>query len=707
MRCTDEQTIEDLEFKHIRIKLSNLCFGPSAATRMLKLTPSNNFPGLEQALSEVFELHRIRTTAETFPSLVFEELSSELNLLRIRNAILPFDGYTRIADQSKLVNALLLFFDKRELDYPMLYKVIQDAYYTDEIIEAIEKVFDRNGTVKDEASSALSDIRQSIRQVRNRINRNFEREMRKLQKEQILGDTRETYLHDRRVLTVIASHKRKVSGNILGSSKTGSLTFIEPQVNVPLNFELDGLLEDEKREIERILRNLTNELHAYLPLIKTYQQILTQFDFLQAKVRLALDWNCTLPGIVKEPEIKLIEAFHPLLRETHSLAGKKTQPQQIEMNHQSRMLVISGPNAGGKSITLKTIGLLQIMLQSGLLVPVHANSNMCFFQQILSDIGDNQSIENELSTYSYRLKRIGHFLEVANRRTLLLMDEFGSGSDPDLGGALADVFFDELYRKKCFGVFTTHYASIKLKGHSLPHAQNGCMLFNTENLEPLYRFVSGQPGSSFTFEVAKINGIPTEIIDKAKERTDQRKVRLDQLLHELQQETSYLKRLNEEHIEAQKLAETSRIRYNDLSERLHAKLQRHQLRMEEQEKIFQAGKKMMQFIEKYKTKGQKKQHNQVLLDEIHTYLAVEKSKKEGQKKVTTTRSAKPKAKNDTKKLQREEEKHHRNNIQVGSTVRLVSTHQQGIVEEINGDTLTVSFGFVRMKVGLEKLSWVR
>lgn len=708
MQQFDEQTIHDLEFSTIREWLIEYSIGPTARQRLEELSPSNNFPLIETELRKVNELLSIRSEGESFPALEFEELKAELRMLPIRNAVLSLEGYVRISQASDLINTLLVFFNKREKDYPLLCALFSDIYFTKEIIESIDKVFDRAGNIKDDASKLLYEIRQKIKILRIQINRNFDKEVRRLVKENVLGDTKEAFISDRRVLTILSSHKRKIPGTVMGSSKTGSLTFIEPQINIQLNNELEMLLDDERKEIYRILQDLTREIAVFLPLIEAYQTILTNLDFVNAKTRLALELDCVLPKIESDTHIELIDAFHPILWKTNKLLGKKTLPQYIQMDKFSRMLVISGPNAGGKSITLKTVGLLQLMLQSGLLVPLNANSKMCFFNQVLSDIGDNQSIENELSTYSYRLKRMKHFLEVSNRRTLLLLDEFGTGSDPDLGGALAEVFFEELYNRKSYGVITTHYANIKLKADQLKNAVNGCMLFDTETLEPLYKFSLGQPGSSFTFEVAQINGIPLELIEDAKTRLDERKVTMDRLLSELQKEKTYLERLNKEHIEAQRIAQQAKEDYLDRKNRYDEKLRTQQEVIERNNKFLTAGKKMLGFIDRYAHKSRKKDANKPLVDELTKYLAVEKAKIEDVK-LAERLKAEVNAKNPKKKkIQKpEEDPHQRHKILIGSTVKLISTKQSGTVEAINGDNVTVTFGFLRMKVEREKLMWVK
>lgn len=711
MNGFDQQTLRDLEFHQIREWLVAYAIGNTARNRLEELSPSNNFTAVEEALLRVSEFKAIRVQGESFPALDFEELHPEIKLLPIRNAVLQQEGFVRIVRASDLVNTLLHFFDKRTQDFPQLCSLLTNVYYTREIIDSIERIFDRKGQIKDDASPELFRIRQQIHSLRNQINRNFDKEMRKWLKEGMLGETKEAYVNDRRVLTVMSSHKRKIGGSVVGSSKTGSLTFIEPAVNIPLNNELELMLDDERKEVFRILQELTREIAHHLPLIEAYQVLLTELDFINAKTKLALELNAVLPGIVRQTRIELIDAFHPILWKNNKTLGKTTLPQSLILDQNGRMLVISGPNAGGKSITLKTIGLLQVMLQAGLLLPVHENSRFCFFQQVLTDIGDNQSIENELSTYSYRLKRMKHFLNVSNKRTLLLLDEFGTGSDPELGGALAEVFFEELYQKKSFAVITTHYANIKLKADRLPQAVNGCMLFNTETLEPMYRFSMGQPGSSFTFEVAQMNGIPLDLIEKAKGKLDDRKVKMDKLLNELHREKMYLERLNKEHIIAQELAENARLDYVQKKERFEERLRSQQDLIEKNNIYLNSGKKLKQFIDRYQTKSRRKDINNPLMEDVRKYLMVEKAKiEESKRKEELIKTVGIPVKSKVKKkkpTEPEKDPYQRDKIVVGSTVKMIETKQTGTVEEIKGHLLTVVFGFMRLKVEREKLMWVK
>ena len=703
----DQQTVHDLEFQEIRNWLINFAIGSSAKNRLENLAPSNDFDAIEIELMRLNEFKQIRTIGESFPALDFEELQTELKLLPVNNAVLPQEGFVRITRASELVNSILVFFDKRSQDYPYLFKLLKSVYFTRELIESIEKIFDRRGNIKDDASPELTTIRQKINRIRNQINKNFEKELRKFLKEGFLGETKEAFVNERRVLTVQSTHKRKIGGAVVGSSKTGSLTFIEPAINVPLNNELELLLDDERKEIFRILQDLTREIAHHLPLIEAYQTLLVELDFIHAKTKLAIELQANLPGIVRSTRIELIDAFHPILWRNNKANGKTTLSQTLTLDANNRMLVISGPNAGGKSITLKTIGLLQIMLQSGLLIPVHENSKLCFFQQILTDIGDNQSIENELSTYSYRLKRMKHFLLVANKRTLLLLDEFGTGSDPELGGALAEVFFEELYQKKSYAVITTHYATIKLLADRLVNAVNGCMLFNTANLAPLYRFSMGQPGSSFTFEVAQMNGISLDLIEKAKGKLDGERINMDKLLSELNKEKMRLQRMNHEHEKAKKNAQEAEQVFLEKKDKFEERLKTQQDFIERNNVFLNSGKKMKTFIDRYVTITRKKDPNKQLFEDVRKYLLVEKSKIEESKRKLELMSAATQPIKKVKKPIPQVDTYQRDKIVVGSTVKMIETKQNGTVEEINRHLITVTFGFMRLKVEREKLMWVK
>ncbi len=700
----DQQTIKDLEFSKLKTLMLNFCVGTTSRGLVEAIQPFSEQEKVNEELLILNDYKLIKEEQQSgFPRLEFEELLKELKVLRIKGATIEIEGVVRIYDASMLVNDMLSFFKKREEEFLCLKEEFEFVYYTTEIIELIDKVIDKRGKVRDDASKQLQEIRQQKKSTTRQINRNFDRILKKFQGKGYLGDTNEGYLDGRRVLSVISSYKRIVDGKSFGSSKSGHLTYIEPQENAQLNADLERLEEEERAELLRILKELTANLQQHSGLIHEYQKLLVRLDFLQAKTRLAILINANKPKFTNESSIDIIKAIHPLLYLNNKKEKKKTYSQSIQMDKFSRMLVISGPNAGGKSITLKTIGLLQLMYQSGLLVPADENSTMGWFHNILTDIGDNQSIENELSTYSYRLKRMNYFLKVANKRSLLLLDEFGTGSDPELGGALAEVFFETLYNKKSFGVITTHYANIKLKASVLRNAVNASMLFDTTSLAPLFQLSIGQPGSSFTFEVAKINGIPDDLIAEAKNRLDVNRVKMDELLTELQQEKSELKQAKMAFQIVEEKALEAEEEYRTRSKRLAQKLAQNQEVSEKNNKLITTGKKLQTFINKYNPKNKKA--NKQLVDEVVKFLAVEKSKiVEAQKLADLKKNEGLPKKKPKKKKKAKPEKP----IKIGSQVRLRTGGKQiGEVVAIDKEVVTVVFGLFNTKVEKQKLICVR
>ncbi|MEO0404763.1 MAG: MutS2/Smr-associated SH3 domain-containing protein, partial [Bacteroidota bacterium] len=370
----------------------------------------------------------------------------------------------------------------------------------------------------------------------------------------------------------------------------------------------------------------------------------------------------------------------------------------LRLSQDQRLLVISGPNAGGKSITLKTAGLLQLMFQSGLMIPADQNSRMCFFEHILTDIGDNQSIENQLSTYSYRLKRMKYFLDTAGRKSMLLLDEFGTGSDPELGGALAEVFFEELYGRGSYGVITTHYGNIKLKAASLKQAINGSMLFDKDSLAPLFKLDVGQPGSSFTFEVASINGIDNKLISEAKKRLDHNKVKMDELIADLQKEKSRARAINNKQQKAELEAQKSQLKFEQLKSKLEQKELAQAKRIEENNHHLHRGRKLSSIIQRFELKGKNKE----LLKELEDYVKVERAKQ-----VDAEKARKLKEQADRKKRKTPKPRPNQHLITVGSTVKLIQGKERGTVLEKDDQFATVAFGVFKTKVKLNQLKFVK
>jgi len=453
------KTLQDLEFNTVLETIATLCNTEIGKQKAMMITPFSDKETLMDALLQTSEYVSSYTNNNAIPNHYFDEITNELKFLAIEDSFLEVSSFRKIATLSETTNNILVFLKKFEDYYPKLSEKASEVELTKFIIQKVDEVVDKYGEIKDNASPALVEIRKSMNLVRGKINQSFGMALSSYNSLGYLDDIRETIVDNRRVLAVLAMYRRKVKGTILGNSKTGSITYIEPEATMRYSRELGNLEYEEKEEITRILKQLTNAIRPYLELLKQYQDFLSDIDVIAGKARYANKINGILPHITEEKHLFFRDAFHPILLLNNNAKNIKTYPQTIELQNESRIIVISGPNAGGKSITLKTIGLLQLMLQSGMLIPVHERSETFLFDRILTDIGDNQSIENHLSTYSYRLKNMNYFLKKCNSKTLFLIDEFGTGSDPELGGALAEVFLEEFYEREAFGIITTHYTN--------------------------------------------------------------------------------------------------------------------------------------------------------------------------------------------------------------------------------------------------------
>jgi DNA mismatch repair protein MutS2 len=385
------------------------------------------------------------------------------------------------------------------------------------------------------------DVRQRLQATRNSLRRMFDRIAARHAKAGYLADISESFMNRRRVLAVNAANKRMIGGILHGESDSGRTAFIEPEETIPLNNELFSLESEELAAIRRILRQLTADINPYAALLRTYSERTGEFDLVRAKARLAADMGANRPKLSDHAGIRLLQAYHPLLYLINKRNNKPVVPLNITLDRQNRILVISGPNAGGKTVTLKTVGLLQLMLQSGLPVPVHPDSEMGVFRQLLIHIGDTQSIEFELSTYSAHLLHMKHFIEEANGKTLFFIDELGSGSDPALGGAFAEVIIGELARKQSIGLVTTHYLNLKLMAGKVPGVLNGAMQFDEEKMQPRYMLEVGKPGSSYTFSIAERIGFDKKLIARARGLVSNDQYRLDNLLADVSRQLQQLK----------------------------------------------------------------------------------------------------------------------------------------------------------------------
>ncbi|MEC9160557.1 MAG: DNA mismatch repair protein MutS, partial [Bacteroidota bacterium] len=520
MKNISKKTLEDLEFYQILLLASKKCSTEVGKKGILATEPCNLILEVEELISKTNEYFHSFEIEKQIPNHGFEDAYYEISLLSVENSKIEVEGFRKILEINEKSNTLIQFFKKNKDLFPTLHKSTGHLEIIKELPIEINKIINRFGEIKDTASEKLSSIRKQINNVRSKIGQSFGAALSTYHTSGFLDEIRETIIGNRRVLAVKSMYRRKIKGVIHGSSKTGSIIYIEPQATLMYSQELQNLVYDEKEEVDFILRKLTNFSRIYEEDLNNYSKFLTCIDITAAKAYLAREMNAKKPKVSAKKELDLKKAYHPLLYLNNKEKKIPTYPQNLHFDVNNRIMVISGPNAGGKSITLKTIGLLQLMFQSGFLVPVSEQSHMCVFDKILTDIGDNQSIENELSTYSYRLKNMQKFLKKCDEETLFLIDEFGTGSDPELGGALAEIFLEVFYERKSLGAITTHYSNLKLLANELPNMINANMEFDNKNLKPTFNLVTGEAGSSFTFEVAEKNGIPRDLINKAKKKTD-------------------------------------------------------------------------------------------------------------------------------------------------------------------------------------------
>lgn len=713
------KTLKDLEFSTVLNQVSDYCITQLGKEKVLEIKPYQDKKTLLLGLRLTDEYLSSFINNNRIPNHGFDTISKELKLLQIENTYLETSSLQKIIAISLTSNDLLKFFKKFDEYYPNLRLFTSHIEITSQLVNNIDEIVDRFDDVKDHASLLLSEIRRSINKIKGKINSSFTSALNNYHRLDYLDDIRESVVDNKRVLAVKAMYRRKVKGAIMGGSKTGSIIYIEPEVTLKYSRELNNLQYEEGEEVVRILKNITNIIRTYEPLLQSYQSLLTTIDVISAKAKYAKSMSACLPELVEEQDMYLRDAFHPLLYLTNLENKKKTFPQTISLSLEHRIVVISGPNAGGKSITLKTVGLLQLMLQSGMLIPVHEGSKVCLFSKILTDIGDNQSIENHLSTYSYRLKQMNYFLKRCDKNTLFLIDEFGTGSDPELGGALAETFLEVFYDRKAFGIITTHYSNLKLLANEKQFMINANMLFDEHSLEPKYRLALGQAGSSFTFEVAQKNGIPFNLINKSKKKIERSKVRFDATIAKLQKERSKLEKTGQslKLNEKKKIAEADKLEAINL--KIKKKLESYQELYDSNQRLIYLGQKVNDLSEKYFNNKRKRE----LMSELFKLVQIENSKrvkltqkerqakkvkekkfeKEITQKVNIIRKNKKAAKQSLKVLPKPKPKP---TLKVGDRVRIEDGRAIGSIDKIEKNKAIVNYGAFTTNINLNRLELV-
>lgn len=695
MKLFPESAWMQLEFDKIKSLLSEYCQTELARTKAEELRIHTKKEFIETELRQSHEYRQLLQNSIYFPNDYILNLSKELRLLSIPGAVLTGEQVISIRKLAESLEKIFRWFDnERRQAYGALAKLIADTYYEKQIIAMIDAVVDESGQVKDSASPALKDIRIALYRKRNDLRRIFDRIVSKLNRQGYLAEIEESFMNGRRVLAVFAEQKRTVKGILHGESESRKTAFIEPEETIDLNNQVSELENEERKEVYRILRTLTASLATHASLLQVYHNIVGTYDFIRAKARLAQEINGEFPTVVDRGQVQLADAYHPLLYLYNRKAGKPTIPVSIRLDDSQRILVISGPNAGGKTVTLKTIGLLQMMVQSGLLVPVHPSSEFGIFKQLFIHIGDTQSLEFELSTYSSHLLHMKYFMDNANGKTLFFIDELGSGSDPNLGGAFAEVILQELGKKHAIGIVTTHYLNLKVMAGKTPGIINGAMGFDEKKLQPLYKLIIGKPGSSYTFSIAERIGLDRSLIQRARQLVDQDQFRLDKLLNRTEQD---LKDLEKKELELRKLLKENERLKKEMEQVMNREKHKQQLAiLKEQNRVAEAKFNYMRDMERklkqLQIEWRKTENKQKVVKQMEALLF-----KKSEQKAASKMQKKIESKFDEVGGE----------INVGDKVKMKRNHQVGQVMEIRGKRAVVKIGLLPMQVELGDLVVVR
>ncbi|MBU2650809.1 MAG: endonuclease MutS2 [Bacteroidetes bacterium] len=685
---------EKIGFTQICRLLESYCISRLGQQHITKISFSSALEEISEKLYETEEFRQILLSPEPFPQQDYFDLTPEFSRIKIPGTFIEIQSLVDLRLSLNTINLCAGYFRKAEKNlYPTLRKLAEEIMIDPAIISYLDKLLDEKGKIRDNASPGLAKIRKELNSRLSQIDRMINKALASAKSEGITPDDVEvTIRNGRMVIPVLAQNKRMIRGFIHDESSTGQTVYIEPAEVFDVNNEIRDLENAEKREIIKILTAFTDFLRPYLGDLHRAYIILGKLDFIRAKARLALHINAVLPQIVNEPHIDWIDAVHPLLHLSHKARKMEVVPLNIRLDRKQRILVISGPNAGGKSVCLKTVGLLQYMLQCGLLIPLQEHSRAGLFKDIFIDIGDDQSLENDLSTYSSHLRHLRFFLENAGPESLFLIDEFGTGTEPQLGGAIAEASLERLNEKKAFGIVTTHYANLKLLSGEQEGIINGAMLFDTREMRPLFQLLTGKPGSSFAFEIAGKIGFPADVLEKASLKTGKSQLDFDKQLQQLEVEKEEIIRQRQEFTVADTFLSEMIEKYQKLVADLEAKKKDIlEKAREEALDIVKTSNRLVENTireiresnaEKEKTKEARK-----ILEEHKE--AIEKPKPEPRVKKIPKKPVRPKPSEDP--------------IVAGDMVKLKNHNAPGEVVEIRGKMATVFTGSMKLNIPLDQL----
>ncbi len=719
---------QKIGFDQIRQLLSGYCVSSLGKELVEQMSFSAKAVQVNSLLRQVKEFRRLQECDEQeFPLVHFYDIRPAVKRLRLKRTHLEEPDFFDLMRSLQTIEAICRYLSKRDSDetllYPTLYRLTEGICCFPDIIRQIAQVLDQHGKVKDNASKPLAEIRSELRRMEGSVGRIMMQILRSAQKDGIVDkDAAPTLRDGRLMLPILPGMKRKIDGIVHDESASGRTLFLEPAAVVEANNKIRQLENNERQEVVRILTELSDEIRPHVNEIVHSYRLLADIDFVQAKARLARSMQAIEPEVDGKPLIDWIDAVHPLLRQSLERQGKKVVPLTILLNKEQRILLISGPNAGGKSVCLKTVGLLQYMLQCGLSIPVGERSKTGLFEQLMIDIGDEQSIEDDLSTYSSHLLNMKQMMRQANNRTLLLIDEFGSGTEPQIGGAIAEAVLKQFCQKRTYGVITTHYQNLKHFADEHKGILNAAMLYDRKEMQALYQLSMGQPGSSFAIEIARKTGLPEEVISDASQIVGSDYIQSDKYLQDIVRDKRYWENKRQAiHMHERDMQRTiERYEQNvaEVEQRRKAILQQaqqqaEQLLQESNRKIENAIREIReQQAEREETRRIRKElelfkqevgeidtsAGDELIDKKIKQIQIRKERKEKRRKnkqpdaETSSTNATSPAPTGTNRT-----------ISQGDSVSIKGLSSIGIVESIEGKVATVILGEMRSKLPLERL----
>ncbi len=687
-------------FDKVRQMIRDNCLSTIGAHYVDKLGFTTDGALLRQMLDQTEEFRQLIRDESGFPSQDYFDLTPELHRIKIEGSYIEQENLFDLKSSLTTIYEIILFFKKADtLKYPNLIRLAENIVVDKIIITKIGDIVDDKGNIKSNASAKLAEIRRALSKEQASVDRKVRKALSEARRAGWTpADTEVTIRDGRPVIPIAAAHKRAIKGFIHDESATGQTVYVEPEEVFEIHNRIRELENAERREIINILKDFSEFIRPEIPNLLSAYKFLGLIDFIRAKAHFALKINAVRPVISNQPAIKWNEAVHPLLYLSHKKQNKPVVPLDIHLDNTNRILVISGPNAGGKSVCLTTVGLLQYMLQCGLLIPVKEGSESGIFKNLFIDIGDEQSLENDLSTYSSHLLNMKHFVNYSDRQTLFLIDEFGTGTEPQLGGAIAESVLEKLNANKAFGVVTTHYSNLKLMSKEGNGIVNGAMLFDTKAMQPLFRLKTGKPGSSFAFEIARKIGFPKEVLKNAEKKTGKKQLDFDEQLQQLDIERKELEKKKEEVSVADGFLSEMIDKYEKLSKEL--KLKREDIIRKAQQEALKIVESSNRLVENTIKEIKEAQADKEKTKELRRKLKNEQEKivkkLKPEKKTGTEKQKRKKVSDDSKTVVQEP-------VKVGDIVKL---KEQGVTAEVislKGNDVVLSFNSVTLKTTIDKV----